>query len=163
MNDQPAGAASSASSGGPLDIKRVMAALPHRYPMLLVDRVESLDPDRGIVAVKAVTINEPFFQGHFPARPIMPGVLIVEALAQAAGVLAVEALGLAGTGKLVYFMAIEGAKFRAPVEPGVLLRLEVEFAQKRPSVCKFTGRARIDDKVVAEANFTAMIADPPAA
>ena len=104
---------------GPLDIKRVMAALPHRYPMLLVDRVESLDPDKGIVAIKAVTINEPFFQGHFPARPIMPGVLIVEALAQAAGVLAVEAFGLAGTGKLVYFMAIEGAKFRAPVEPGV--------------------------------------------
>ena len=148
---------------GPLDIKRVMAALPHRYPMLLVDRVESLDPDKGIVAIKAVTINEPFFQGHFPARPIMPGVLIVEALAQAAGVLAVEAFGLAGTGKLVYFMAIEGAKFRAPVEPGVLLRLEVEFVQKRASVCKFAGRATIDGKLAAEASFTAMIADPPAA
>ena len=148
---------------GPLDIRRVMAALPHRYPLLLVDRVESLDPERGIVAIKAVTMNEQFFQGHFPGRPIMPGVLIVEALAQAAGVLAVEALGLAGTGKLVYFMAIEGAKFRAPVEPGVLLRLEVEFVQKRPSVCKFAGRAKIEDKVVAEASFTAMIADPPAA
>ncbi|HEY6049360.1 MAG TPA: 3-hydroxyacyl-ACP dehydratase FabZ [Sphingomicrobium sp.] len=147
---------------GPLDIKRVMAALPHRYPMLLVDRVESLDPDKGIVAIKAVTINEPFFQGHFPARPIMPGVLIVEALAQAAGVLAVEALGLAGSGKLVYFMAIEGAKFRAPVEPGVLLKLEVEFVQKRSSVCKFAGRASVDGKLAAEANFTAMIADPPA-
>jgi 3-hydroxyacyl-[acyl-carrier-protein] dehydratase len=147
---------------GPLDIKRVMAALPHRYPMLLVDRVESLDPDKGIVAIKAVTINEPFFQGHFPARPIMPGVLIVEALAQAAGVLAVEALGLAGSGKLVYFMAIEGAKFRAPVEPGVLLRLEVEFVQKRSSVCKFAGRASVDGKLAAEASFTAMIADPPA-
>jgi len=163
MNDQPAGAAPPASSSSPLDIKRVMAALPHRYPMLLVDRVESLDPDKGIVAIKAVTINEPFFQGHFPARPIMPGVLIVEALAQAAGVLAVEALGLAGTGKLVYFMAIEGAKFRQPVEPGVLLRLEVEFLQKRASVCKFAGRATIDGKVAAEASFTAMIADPPAA
>jgi len=147
---------------GPLDIKRVMAALPHRYPMLLVDRVESLDPDKGIVAIKAVTINESFFQGHFPTRPIMPGVLIVEALAQAAGVLAVEALGLAGTGKLVYFMAIEGAKFRAPVEPGVLLRLEVEFVQKRSSVCKFAGRASVDGKLAAEANFTAMIADSPA-
>jgi len=157
MNDSPASAAI-----GPLDIKRVMAALPHRYPMLLVDRVESLDPDKGIVAIKAVTINEPFFQGHFPARPIMPGVLIVEALAQAAGVLAVEALGLAGSGKLVYFMAIEGAKFRAPVEPGVLLRLEVEFVQKRASVCKFAGRASVDGKLAAEANFTAMIADPPA-
>lgn len=158
MNDQPASAAI-----GPLDIKRVMAALPHRYPMLLVDRVESLDPEKGIVAIKAVTINEPFFQGHFPARPIMPGVLIVEALAQAAGVLAVEALGLAGTGKLVYFMAIEGAKFRAPVEPGVLMKLEVEFVQKRASVCKFAGRATIDGKLAAEASFTAMIADPPAA
>jgi 3-hydroxyacyl-[acyl-carrier-protein] dehydratase len=158
MNDQPAGAAI-----GPLDIKRVMAALPHRYPMLLVDRVESLDPEKGIVAIKAVTINEPFFQGHFPARPIMPGVLIVEALAQAAGVLAVEAFGLAGSGKLVYFMAIEGAKFRQPVEPGVLLKLEVEFVQKRATVCKFAGRATIDGKLAAEASFTAMIADPPAA
>ena len=151
------------SATGPLDIRRVMEALPHRYPMLLVDRVESLDPEKGIVAIKAVTINEPFFQGHFPARPIMPGVLIVEALAQAAGVLAVEALGLAGSGKLVYFMAIEGAKFRQPVEPGVLLKLEVEFVQKRTSVCKFAGRATIDGKVAAEADFTAMIADPPSA
>jgi 3-hydroxyacyl-[acyl-carrier-protein] dehydratase len=162
MNEQSASAAPPASSSAPFDIKRVMAALPHRYPMLLVDRVESLDPDKGIVAIKAVTINEPFFQGHFPARPIMPGVLIVEALAQAAGVLAVEALGLAGTGKLVYFMAIEGAKFRAPVEPGVLLKLEVEFLQKRSSVCKFSGRASVDGKLAAEATFTAMIADPPA-
>ena len=162
MNDTPGSAAPPASLDGPLDIKRVMAALPHRYPMLLVDRVESLDPDTGIVAIKAVTINEPVFQGHFPARPIMPGVLIVEALAQAAGVLAVEALGLAGSGKLVYFMAIDGAKFRQPVEPGVLLRLEVEFVQKRSSVCKFAGRATIEGKLAAEANFTAMIADPPA-
>lgn len=146
-----------------LDIGRVMAALPHRYPMLLVDRVEELVPDERIIAVKAVTINEGFFQGHFPGRPIMPGVLIVEALAQAAGVLAVESLGLAGSGKLVYFMAIEGAKFRKPVEPGVLLRLEAEFVQKRAAVCKFVGRAKVDDQVVAEATFTAMIADPPKA
>jgi len=150
-----------AASLGPLDIKRVMAALPHRYPMLLVDRVEALVPDRSISAIKAVTINEGFFQGHFPGRPIMPGVLIVEALAQAAGVLAVESLGLAGSGKLVYFMAIDEAKFRSPVEPGVLLRLEVEFVQKRATVCKFAGRAMIGDKVAAQANFTAMIADPP--
>ena len=154
---------SEAAVLGPLDIGRVMAALPHRYPMLLVDRVEELVIDQRIAAIKAVTINESFFQGHFPGRPIMPGVLIVEALAQAAGVLAVESLGLAGSGKLVYFMAIDEAKFRAPVEPGVLLRLEVEFVQKRASVCKFAGRALIEGKVVAQANFTAMIADPPKA
>src|SRR5687767_4231937 len=148
---------------GPLDVRRVMAALPHRFPMLLVDRVEELHRDQRIVATKAVTINEPFFAGHFPDRPIMPGVLIIEALAQAAGVLAVESLGLSGSGKLVYFMAIDGAKFRQPVEPGVLLRLEVQFIQKRSSVCKFAGRALVDGKVAAEANFTAMIADPPAA
>ncbi len=148
---------------GPLEVTRVMAALPHRYPMLLVDRVEEIVPDKSIRAIKAVTINEGFFQGHFPGRPIMPGVLIVEALAQAAGVLAVESLGLAGSGKLVYFMAIEEAKFRKPVEPGVLLTLEVEFVQKRSSVCKFAGRALIDGAVAATANFTAMIADPPKA
>jgi 3-hydroxyacyl-[acyl-carrier-protein] dehydratase len=138
-----------------------MAALPHRFPMLLVDRVEELVIDERIVAIKAVTINEPFFAGHFPGRPIMPGVLIVEALAQAAGILAVESLGLAGSGKLVYFMAIDGAKFRAPVEPGCLLRLEVSFVQKRATVCRFTGRAMLGDKLAAEASFTAMIADAP--
>jgi len=148
---------------GPFDVRRVMAALPHRYPMLLVDRVEALVIDKSITATKAVTINESFFQGHFPGRPIMPGVLIVEALAQAAGVLAVESLGLAGSGKLVYFMAIDEAKFRTPVEPGVLLTLQVEFVQKRATVCKFAGKALIGDKVAAQANFTAMIADPPAA
>ena len=161
MSEPGESAAVPVSAGAPLDLKRVMAALPHRYPMLLVDRVESIDPDHRIVAIKAVTINESFFQGHFPGRPIMPGVLVIEALAQAAGVLAVESLGLANSGKLVYFMAIESAKFRQPVEPGVLLRLEVEFIQKRATVCKFAGRATIDGKLAAEANFTAMIADPP--
>ena len=149
------------AGAGSLDIRQVMAALPHRYPMLLVDRVESLEPDTRIVAIKAVSINEPFFAGDFPGRRIMPGVLIVEALAQAAGVLAVQSLGLANSGKLVYFMAIENAKFRTPVEPGCLLRLEVEFVQKRSSVCKFSGRAMVGDKLAAEAQFTAMIADPP--
>jgi 3-hydroxyacyl-[acyl-carrier-protein] dehydratase len=153
---------SSGAAIGPLDIRRVMAALPHRYPMLLVDRVEQIIPNQSITAIKAVTMNEGFFQGHFPGRPIMPGVLIVEALAQAAGVLAVESLGLADSGKLVYFMAIEGAKFRTPVEPGCLLQLEVEFIQKRATVCKFAGKASVDGKLAAEASFTAMIADPPA-
>ncbi|WHO40320.1 3-hydroxyacyl-ACP dehydratase FabZ [Sphingobium sp. AP49] len=146
---------------GPMDIRRVMAALPHRYPMLLVDRVASLVPSQSIHAIKAVSMNEPFFQGHFPGRPIMPGVLIVEAMAQAAGVLVVDSLGLADSGKLVYFMSIDGAKFRTPVEPGCLLDLHVEVTQMRGAVCKFAGRAMIDGKLAAEANFVAMIADPP--
>ena len=144
------------------DVRRVMAVLPHRYPMLLVDRVEEIILDERIRAVKAVSINESFFQGHFPGRPIMPGVLQIEALAQAAGVLAMESLGLVDSGKLVYFMAIDKAKFRAPVEPGCLLHLHVEFLQKRSSVCKFAGKAMIGDKVTAEAEFMAMISDPPA-
>ncbi len=144
------------------DVRRVMAVLPHRYPMLLVDRVESLELNERISAVKAVTMNEGFFQGHFPGRPIMPGVMIIEALAQAAGVLAMESLGLAGSGKLVYFMSIDNAKFRAPVEPGCLLHLNVEFTKKSSRACKFSGRAMMGDQLAAEADFMAMIADPPA-
>ena len=139
----------------------MLDTLPHRYPMLLVDRVVSLDPDSGIHAVKAVTFNEQFFQGHFPGRPIMPGVMQIEALAQAAAILAMEALDLSGSGKLVYFMAIDGAKFRRPVEPGCLLDLHVEFVQKRTRVCKFSGRAEIDGELATEVTFTAMVADPP--
>ena len=140
------------------DTAKILAALPHRYPMLLVDRVASLAEEE-IHAVKAVSFNEDFFQGHFPGRPIMPGVLQIEALAQAAGILAIESLGLAGPGKLVYFMAIEDAKFRNPVTPGHLLDLRAGFVQKRSRVCKFWGKASIGDKVTCEVNFTAMIAD----
>lgn len=138
-----------------------MASLPHRYPMLLVDRVVSIVPNTSIHAIKAVSINEPFFQGHFPGRPIMPGVLIVEAMAQAAGVLTVQSLNLAGSGKLVYFMSIDAVKFRNPVEPGCLLDLHVDVVQIRGAVCKFSGKAMIGGKLHAEANFVAMIADPP--
>jgi 3-hydroxyacyl-[acyl-carrier-protein] dehydratase len=112
-----------------LDIAGILKALPHRYPLLLVDRVVSIELGERIHAVKAVTFNEQFFQGHFPSRPIMPGVLQVEAMAQAAAILGIETLELAGTGTLVYFMGIEGAKFRAPVEPVCLLDLRVEFLQ----------------------------------
>ena len=146
---------------GPFDTKRVMAAIPHRYPFLLVDRVEEIVPGESITAIKAVSMNEEYFQGHFPGRPIMPGVLIIEALAQAAAIMAVEELNLLESGKLVYFMAIDGAKFRAPVEPGCLLTLKVEYARKRFPVCKFSGKAYIGDTLAAEADFTAMIADPP--
>lgn len=145
------------------DIGQILKILPHRYPLLLVDRVKHLELGENIHAVKAVSFNEEFFQGHFPGRPIMPGVLQIEALAQAAAVLAIETLELSGTGKLVYFMAIEGAKFRAPVEPGCLLDLNVGFLQKRSRVCKFWGKASVDGKVTCELEFTAMIADPPAA
>ena len=144
------------------DVTRVMAVLPHRYPMLLVDRVEELVLNERIRAVKAVTMNEGFFQGHFPGRPIMPGVMQIEALAQAAAVLAMESLGLAGSGKLVYFMSIDNAKFRAPVEPGCLLHLNVEFTQMSKRACRFSGKATMGDTVASQADFMAMIADPPA-
>ena len=155
------------SSGSPAartyDIAQILNALPHRYPLLLVDKVTSLVVGEEIHAVKAVSFNEQFFQGHFPGRPIMPGVLQIEALAQAAAILAIETLELAGSGKLVYFMAIDGAKFRNPVEPGCLLELNVGFIQKRARVCKFWGKASAEGKMTCEVNFTAMVADPPAA
>ena len=144
-----------------LDIRQVLKALPHRYPLLLVDRVRSLEKGERIHAVKAVTFNEDYFQGHFPGAPIMPGVLQIEALAQAAAILGIETLDLAGSGKLVYFMGIDGAKFRSPVTPGCLLDLEVEFLQKRSRVYKFKGRASVEGKTTTECEFTAMIADPP--
>ena len=144
-----------------MDIRQVLKALPHRYPLLLVDRVRSIELGEKIHAVKAVSFNEDFFQGHFPGSPIMPGVLQIEALAQAAAILGIETLELAGTGKLVFFMGIEGAKFRSPVTPGCLLDLEVEFLQKRSRVYKFKGRASVDGKTTTECEFTAMIADPP--
>ena len=149
--------------GRSYDIAQILNALPHRYPMLLVDRVKDLRIDEEIHAVKAVSFNEAFFQGHFPGRPIMPGVLQIEALAQAAAILAIETLQLAGSGKLVYFMAIEEAKFRAPVEPGCLLDLNVGFVQKRARVCKFWGKASVEGKVTCDVQFTAMVADPPSA
>jgi 3-hydroxyacyl-[acyl-carrier-protein] dehydratase len=161
--------ATTATTAGTADVLAVMALLPHRFPMLLVDRVIDMIPGQSATGIKAVTINEPFFAGHFPARPIMPGVLIVEALAQTAGVLAIHtarakavAAGEEQGDKLVYFMAIDNAKFRTPVEPGCLLHLKVEVVQDRGRIAKFTGRAEVDGKLAAEASFTAMIADPPA-
>jgi len=143
------------------DIHKVLEALPHRYPLLLVDRVKTIHLGERIHAVKAVSMNEEFFQGHFPSAPIMPGVLQIEALAQAAAILGIETLELAGTGKLVIFMGIESAKFRAPVKPGCLLDLEVEFVQKRSRVYRFKGKASVEGKTSCETEFTAMIADPP--
>ena len=129
--------------------------------MLMVDRVEDLVPDVSARGIKAVTIGEPYFVGHFPQRPIMPGVLIVEALAQTAGVLALVSIGERARGKLLYFMAIEEAKFRSPVEPGCLLDLHVTVTQARGRVWKFDGRAMVGERLATTASFTAMVADAP--
>ncbi len=146
-------------TGETLNIHAVMAAIPHRYPLLLVDRVVDMIRDDSCTGIKNVTINDNFFQGHFPGDPVMPGVLIVEAMAQTAAVLVVETLGEGFRGKLVYFMSIDSAKFRRPVTPGDQLRLHVKKAQKRMMVWKFTGEAMVDGNLVAEATFTAMIRD----
>jgi len=145
------------------DVRRVMSVLPHRYPMLLVDRVEELIVDERICAVKAVSMNEGFFQGHFPGRPSYAGRADCRGTgASRPAFWQWKAFNLVGSGKLVYFMSIDNAKFRVPVEPGCLLHLNVEFVQKRPRVCKFAGKAMMGDQVAAEAEFMAMIADPPA-
>jgi 3-hydroxyacyl-[acyl-carrier-protein] dehydratase len=137
-----------------IDINEIHGLLPHRYPFLMVDRVVELESGAKAVGIKNVTINEPFFTGHFPGNPIMPGVLIVEALAQLAGITAFRS-GVQGD--TVYFMSIEKAKFRRPVVPGDQLRLEVTVIQRRGNVWKFSGAAVVDGKVVAEADFTAMV------
>lgn len=140
-----------------LDITRVMDMLPHRYPFLLVDKVIDIKKDISAVGIKNVTINEPFFQGHFPAQPVMPGVLIVEAMAQTAGILVVHSLGKEAEGKLVYFMSIEEAKFRKPVLPGDQIHIEATKIKGRSNVFKFACVARVDGTAVAEATITAMI------
>lgn len=139
-----------------IDIKEIQSILPHRYPFLLVDRVLELEPNVRISAIKNVTMNEQFFVGHFPGNPVMPGVLIIEAMAQTAGVLAYKS-GVQG--RHVYFLSIEKAKFRKPVLPGDQLRFEVKVTHNRGSVWKFSGEAFVQDKVVAEAEFTAMVTD----
>lgn len=145
-----------------VDIRRILQMIPHRYPMLMVDKVIDMQLDRSAVGIKNVTINEPFFQGHFPAEPVMPGVLIVEAMAQTAAVLVVSTYGQESEGKLVYFMSIDDVRFRRPVFPGDRLELHVEKVQSRASVWKFSGKAIVEGKVAAEATFAAMIRDKPA-
>ena len=137
-----------------IDINGIQKLLPHRYPFLMVDRITELEPNARAVGIKNVTVNEPFFQGHFPGNPIMPGVLIVEAMAQIAGVLA---FGSGVQGNAVFFMSIEKAKFRKPVVPGDQLRMEIKVLQQRGNVWKFSGTATVDEKVVSEADFTAMV------
>jgi 3-hydroxyacyl-[acyl-carrier-protein] dehydratase len=140
-----------------IDIGRVMEMIPHRYPMLMIDKVVDLVANASAIGVKNVTINEPYFQGHFPARPVMPGVLIIEAMAQTAAVLVVHSLGPAAEGKLVYFMSVDDARFRKPVVPGDTIHIHVQKERNRGAVWKFSAKAIVNDTLVAEATYAAMI------
>ncbi|MDI2090075.1 3-hydroxyacyl-ACP dehydratase FabZ [Commensalibacter oyaizuii] len=142
-----------------IEIEGIMKAIPHRYPFLLIDRVVNVTRDHSATGIKNVSVNENFFQGHFPGRPVMPGVLIVEAMAQTAGVLVVKTLGKECEGKLVYFMTIDNAKFRRPVVPGDQLYIHVTKERNRANVWKFRSLAKVNDVIVAEAFFSAMILD----
>ena len=137
----------------------IQSLLPHRYPFLLVDRVKEFEPQKRIIAYKNVTINEPFFQGHFPGRPVMPGVLIIEAMAQTAGALVMNALGQNADGKIVYFMTVDKGRFRRPVGPGDVLEIPVKLMRSRGQVFRFSGEAFVDGKLCAEAEYSAMIVD----
>ena len=142
-----------------IDILRIMELIPHRYPFLMIDRVVNVTPGEAATGLKNVSINEFYFQGHFPQRPVMPGVLIIETMAQTAAVLVVHTLGRDSQGKLVYFMSVDSARFRRPVFPGDQLAVRVVRKQSRGNVWKFEGEAVVDGKVVADATFAAMIMD----
>jgi 3-hydroxyacyl-[acyl-carrier-protein] dehydratase len=142
-----------------LDTMRIQEMIPHRYPFLMIDRLIDVVPNDRATGIKNVSINEPFFQGHFPGDPVMPGVLIIESMAQTAATLVVATLGAEKEGRLVYFMSIESARFRKPVRPGDTIFVHVEKQRNRGSVWRFRGRAEVEDVVVAEATYTAMIRD----
>jgi 3-hydroxyacyl-[acyl-carrier-protein] dehydratase len=163
MDSPTTEAVSSDATIDVVDIARIMHAIPHRYPFLLIDRVVDVVHNRSAIGIKNVSVNESFFAGHFPDHPVMPGVLIIESMAQTAAVLVVETLGPDAAGKLVYFMSIEGAKFRRPVVPGDQLRIHVTKERNRGNVWKFNAIARVDGVSVAEATYAAMIMDraPP--
>ena len=147
------------SQDNEIDIVRVMEMIPHRYPFLMIDRVVDVVPDESAVGIKNVTINEPFFQGHFPGHPVFPGVLIIESMAQTAAVLVVKTMGAEAEGKLVYFMSVDQARFRKPVTPGDTMNIIVEKGRNRGNVWKFKGKAMVGDTLMAEATFSAMIVD----
>ena len=143
--------------GEDIDFAEVARRIPHRYPFLLVDRAEDYRAHQSIVGIKCVTINEPFFQGHFPGNPVMPGVLLIEAIAQSGAVLMSKSLDADTTGKTIFFMSLDNCRFRHPVRPGDVLRMPVEVVRARADVFKFKGRALVGDKVAAEVEFAAMV------
>ena len=147
------------SENSVIDIGKIVGMIPHRYPFLMIDRVTDLVLRESAIGHKNVTINEPHFQGHFPNKPIMPGVLIIESMAQTAAILVVQSLGGVNENTLVYFMSVENAKFRQPVTPGDVLEIYIETKQNRGSVWKFNGIAKVNSNNVAEATFTAMIVE----
>lgn len=157
MNEVESGAGAGALEE--LDVLRIMELIPHRFPFLMVDRIKEIELGVRATGLKNVSINEPYFVGHFPPRPVMPGVLIIEAMAQTAGCFVVATLGKESEGKLVYFMTVDNARFRRPVVPGDQMLVHVEKVRNRGPVWKFSGRAMVDDTLVAEAVFSAMIVD----
>ena len=142
-----------------IDVVRIMEMIPHRYPFLMIDRMVKVIPDISAISIKNVSINEPFFQGHFPGYPVMPGVLIIEAMAQTSAVLVTQTMGSKSEGKMVYFMSVEQARFRKPVTPGDSLLITITKVQNRGAVWKFKGKAHVGETLMAEATFTAMILD----
>ena len=144
---------------GEIDVVRIMEMIPHRYPMLMIDRVMEVIPNVSAIGIKNLSINEQFFQGHFPTRPVMPGVLIIESMAQTAAVLVVQTLGAEAEGKLVYFMTVDEARFRKPLVPGDTVHVHVTKLRNRGSVWKFRGEAKVNGILCAEATYSAMILD----
>ena len=142
-----------------IEIMEILARIPHRYPFLLVDRAEDYRPHESIIGIKCVTFNEPFFQGHFPGNPVMPGVLIIEAMAQTGAVLMSKSLNVDVEGKTIMFMSVDEARFRQPVRPGDVLRMHVEVIKHRGDIFKFKGRALVGEKLVAQAEFAAMVVE----
>ena len=144
-----------------IEMAEILRRIPHRYPFLLIDRAEDYRPHQSITGIKCVTVNEPFFIGHFPGNPVMPGVLIVEAMGQTGAVLMSKSLDADTTGKTIFFTSLDNCKFRQPVRPGDVLRMPVEVLRARGDLFKFRGRAMVGDKVAAEVDFTAMVVETP--
>lgn len=157
MTETETAGADAAEAGTSADLERIKRMIPHRYPFLLIDRVEDIHKNDRAVGIKLVTNNEPHFQGHFPDKPIMPGVMIVEAMAQTAGVLVVETLGMIDQNLLVYFMTLDKTRFRKLVEPGDVLELHVKILRGRGKIWKFWGEGKVNGETVAEAEYSAMI------